>query len=557
MWKFSLQQKVIFLFSLISLIVIGFIFFNILSNIEISKTSLRIKEEVYKSYKLSVEMSDVLQSIVIKTAEAVEYGSLSSLKIALNDSKNFQEIAKRLLDLNPGEDKVKILETIEATFGEYIKLSKSLTEQLVENKRVESIVTDMVQIRSYVKVLEESISQIKAIGESELYEGINKINMLLNRIRLLSVAVGLLICIICIVIAVGVHWFVVKPIKYISSNITQRMSEFSEGRGDLTEKMLVSSYDEIGDLARTFNFFLEALRQIVDKVKASSESIFDFSREFERSATKLTAGAEEEVSQIDNVTNTTNEVNIMVCTIAEVFKDSTRNMNEMADTLAVMTDSMTEIAQNVEVASNITQSANEKAGATSEMVNNLGVAAQEIDTVIDTITSIADQTNLLALNATIEASRAGAVGKGFAVVANEVKELSKQTAAAINNIREKIEAIQKSTKVTVDDINGISEVIGKINVIVNAVSASVQEQTTSTRELSYNLTSAADSSNRISKDMQQTSNAMESIAFNMKQVNSVVVENTQTATFINDSAIKLEQLSRDLTILVNSFKTER
>ena len=84
------------------------------------------------------------------------------------------------------------------------------------------------------------------------------------------------------------------------------------------------------------------------------------------------------------------------------------------------------------------------ASSANDTIVSLADASTQIGKVIDIITSIAQQTDLLALNATIEAARAGEAGKGFAVVANEMKELAKQTAAATDEIRNKIEAIQSA-----------------------------------------------------------------------------------------------------------------
>jgi|TARA_B110000467_G_C18016075_1_gene313132 methyl-accepting chemotaxis protein len=69
----------------------------------------------------------------------------------------------------------------------------------------------------------------------------------------------------------------------------------------------------------------------------------------------------------------------------------------------------------------------------------LGDSSGEIGQVIKVINSITEQTNLLALNLTIEASRAGEAEKGFAVVANEVKDLTKETSKATEDIAQRIE----------------------------------------------------------------------------------------------------------------------
>lgn len=124
-------------------------------------------------------------------------------------------------------------------------------------------------------------------------------------------------------------------------------------------------------------------------------------------------------------------------------------------------------------------------------VTKLGQASTEIGQVIKVITSIAQQTNLLALNATIEAARAGEAGKGFAVIANEVKELSKQTAKATEDITRMIEVIQNDAKAAVEAIGQISQVISRINDVSTTIAIAVQEQTSVTNEISRNVSEVA------------------------------------------------------------------
>jgi methyl-accepting chemotaxis protein len=130
-------------------------------------------------------------------------------------------------------------------------------------------------------------------------------------------------------------------------------------------------------------------------------------------------------------------------------------------------------------------------------VSKLGASSGEIGEVLKVITAIAEQTNLLALNATIEAARAGEAGKGFAVVANEVKELAKETAAATEDIGQKIVAIQGDAQAAVGAIDEISTVIARISDIQNTIASAVEEQTATTNEITRHVTEAATGANEI------------------------------------------------------------
>lgn len=96
-------------------------------------------------------------------------------------------------------------------------------------------------------------------------------------------------------------------------------------------------------------------------------------------------------------------------------------------------------SQQINIDSNkVLSSVNNSKEKTSSMVS----LVEKINDMLKSIVEISDQTNLLALNATIEAARAGEYGRGFAVVAGEVKELSKLTKKAAEDITNSAEQIR-------------------------------------------------------------------------------------------------------------------
>src|ERR1019366_10193 len=180
------------------------------------------------------------------------------------------------------------------------------------------------------------------------------------------------------------------------------------------------------------------------------------------------------------------------------------------------------------------------AESTTATVSKLGDSSTEIGQVIKVITSIAQQTNLLTLNATIEAARAGEAGKGFAVVANEVKELAKETAKAIEDISRKIEAIQSDTTGAVSAIGEIGTVITQISDIQTTIASAVEEQSVTSNEISRNLAEAAKGNIDITR--------------NVTGVAEAARTTTAGAAETQQSAKSLEQMAVELKKLVSRFK---
>jgi putative methionine-R-sulfoxide reductase with GAF domain len=163
------------------------------------------------------------------------------------------------------------------------------------------------------------------------------------------------------------------------------------------------------------------------------------------------------------------------CLVSQTMEKVIKNQlqSQTADEAA---QASMEISKNASEAASITQKASETGEKTRLAVSNLNESAVAINRVVEIIRGIAAQTNLLALNATIEAASAGEAGKGFAVVANEVKELAKQSAAATDDIRQQVEAIQHNTSATTESITEITEIVNTINDINATISGAIEEQ---------------------------------------------------------------------------------
>ena len=239
-----------------------------------------------------------------------------------------------------------------------------------------------------------------------------------------------------------------------------------------------------------------SLKATMNSVSQNAQTLASASEELSAVAQQMSSNSEE----------TTAQANVAAAAAEQISK----NITTVATSAEEMSASAKEIAKNAADAARVATQAVKVADDTSRTVNKLGTSSTEIGKVIKVITSIAQQTNLLALNATIEAARAGEAGKGFAVVANEVKELAKQTAAATEDISQKIEAIQTDTVGAVKAIGEIGTIIGQINDIQNTIASAVEEQTATTNEIARNTNEAARGSSEIARNVTSVSLAAKS-----------------------------------------------
>ena len=185
---------------------------------------------------------------------------------------------------------------------------------------------------------------------------------------------------------------------------------------------------------------------------------------------------------------------------AQSLAASAEQTNQQSSTVSVASEelaaSVTEIARQLAVATNVISTAVSEAQNSERMVSDLVNAAAKVGDVTRMIADIASQTNLLALNATIEAARAGEAGKGFAVVASEVKSLATQTARATEEIDQQIRGIQEVSQATAGAIGEIARIIGQVSEISTSISGAVEQQSAATREVSVNISGVTQAANQ-------------------------------------------------------------
>jgi methyl-accepting chemotaxis protein len=359
--------------------------------------------------------------------------------------------------------------------------------------------------------------------------------------------------IVLVVVGLLIFVFSLQMIKPINDAVAG-LKDISEGDGDLTKRLTVSSGDEVGILSQAFNTFIEKLQTMITDITQGVDTLSSSSSELSSIAEEMSSSAEQTSGKSNTVATAAEEMTANMNSVSAAMEQSSTNINTVASAAEEMSSTINEIAQNAEKARGISINAVGKVNESTGKMNELGVAAQAIGQVVETITDISEQVNLLSLNATIEAARAGEAGKGFAVVANEIKDLAKQTSEASMDIKAKIDNIQESSSGTLAGMKEISAVITEVNDIVSTIATAVEEQSSATREISENISQASQGIEEVNQNVSQSSIVADEITKDITDVNQSSSDMADRSGQVSLSAEDLSKLAAKLDEMVGRFK---
>ncbi|MBV0934578.1 cache domain-containing protein [Marinobacterium sp. A346] len=320
----------------------------------------------------------------------------------------------------------------------------------------------------------------------------------------------------------------------------QALLDIAEGEGDLTRRLDVHSQDEVGDVARGFNGFVDKIHQLVQEVQAAVGSLSESTRSM---STVVDQTQQDTRQQRDDTGRTAAAIEQMVAAVQEVAASATmaaeaaRQADEDAHSGdRVVADTITSINR---LADDVHRSA--------EVITRLGDDADTIGTVVGVISDIAEQTNLLALNAAIEAARAGDQGRGFSVVADEVCTLASRTQQSTEQIQSMIERLQQGAREAVSVMANSREQSSATTARASEASQSLHQITASVatiNEMNTQIASAAE---------QQTAVANE-IASSVQQVAVIADKADHNAGILAETTRGMSELEQRLNRLVMTFR---
>jgi methyl-accepting chemotaxis protein len=312
-----------------------------------------------------------------------------------------------------------------------------------------------------------------------------------------------------------------RPLRLMKDNL----DDIAAGEGDLTRRLTITSQDELGDLAGSFNRFVDKIHGLVGQIAGMTTQLTGLVGEVSSQAQRSEQAMERQRHETDQVATAINQ---MSAAAQEVAKSA-----QGASVAAQQTDEEGQSAKRV-VEGSIRQihALVDDIRHSGTSLDSLQQDVSSIVSVLGVIRSIAEQTNLLALNAAIEAARAGEAGRGFAVVADEVRALASRTQQSTQEIQGMIDRLQKGTQVAVDamrrsseagdgtstqanqagaSLDTIGQLIGTINAMNAQIASAAEEQTAVAEEINRSVHQIASAVDSVAEETRQSAHTSRSL----------------------------------------------
>lgn len=513
-----------------------------------------IEKEVMELTDTSIDESDgFLRDISAKLADpeqALSVSKLERLTIAgadVNTNSNFS-IKVLFLQVKDNVDKAQDLlgyleksmknveRDMEALAG--TPFAQGPVNALKANQRIQELSQRFISNHQKIlKTHSDITATISRINASQQEQAQSSFDLFSNFVLRL-----LMVILVATVLIVALSLLLSRSIIQPLNHATKMLEEIAKGEGDLTRTLVESGRDEIAELGKYFNMFVDKLRDMIGTIKENGILLGTSSLQMSTSTKDLSQATDHQTEQSQTVAAAMEELTATMEENRQAVERAAIQVEEMEgltdETSGVMTDTATVVNQ---VAT--------KTEDLAKIIEHLGQSAAGISEIVNVITGISDQTSMLALNAAIEAARAGEAGRGFAVVADEVRNLAERTSLSTGEITEIIQEINNAMAGANTAMDAAQQEVEKGNELAGQGQQML-------KRLSVTVSAVGEMTMAINTSIGQQSVAVNEVNEHVQNIAQSIQCSQDTIQLVAQSSGDVSLRADSLNQLVEQFRTE-
>jgi methyl-accepting chemotaxis protein len=508
--------------------------------------SLPVSKEIVIGFDLTID------NLVTSISSYKPYGE--GYSFLLNDKGAFLS--------HPKKDIIsKTIDIVDPEYNEkYRVLEKIMSHQKVEFEKYSTA----TKVMSYTLMLPFSILD----SSSKWYVAFSvPLTVINNKINAVASLMGVFLIIAAVILTVSVLIISILLTRRITV-LSRAFENISSGDADLTTRIDIKAKDELGDISKSFNLFLNKLRKIVSDTKNTQKELFSTAETLSALSEELAASTNQIDTTMNNVKKTTLEqvtgANESNATVHEIIRNiqnlntkiilqkdsvnnSTANIEEMLSNMESIANMINNISLKFKELSEKTDLSDKALLNTLSKVDDIILLSETLTNANTMIKTIASRTSILAINAGIESAHAGEFGKGFKIIADEVRKLaddssneSKVISNNILDIQKRIQEVKAMSLEVQESFVVTQNVLKETSKLENETSASLEEQRLASKDVLESLSKVNEITNEVINSFQEIVNGSSEIG---KEMDNIIVLSNQVENSIKEISIGIKEIN--------------